>query len=105
MRKTGVLVLVLVVLGWLAGCGREQKGPSEGAGESLAASPDDGAVKQGEQSAAAGSGTASNGNPQIVFEEKDFDFGKVDAGEKVEKIYTFRNTGDGPLVIHKVRSG
>ena len=35
----------------------------------------------------------------IEFEESTFDFGTIDAGEKVSHTYKFKNTGSEPLVI------
>jgi len=106
MRKTGVLIVVLLVLAVIANCAQENSGPDEGtqavlAGSSEAASVEQ--VKDGTKESQAGSTEA--GKPRIAFAQKDFDFGKVETGETVEHIYKFRNTGDGPLVIHKVRSG
>ena len=43
--------------------------------------------------------------PRIEFDRVKFDFGEVDAGEKVEHIFTFKNKGDAPLIIEKVKSG
>ena len=39
----------------------------------------------------------------IEFEETEFDFGTVDAGEKVTHIYRFTNTGDEPLIISNAK--
>ncbi|MFK7770805.1 MAG: DUF1573 domain-containing protein [Saprospiraceae bacterium] len=35
----------------------------------------------------------------IEFEEKEFDFGTIDEGEKVSHTYKFTNTGSEPLII------
>lgn len=35
----------------------------------------------------------------MEFEESTFDFGTIDAGEKVSHVYKFTNTGENPLVI------
>lgn len=42
--------------------------------------------------------------PQLVVDGLDFDFGQVYQGEQVNHVYTFRNVGDAPLHIDKVRS-
>ncbi|MFK8104868.1 MAG: DUF1573 domain-containing protein [Saprospiraceae bacterium] len=39
----------------------------------------------------------------MSFEETEFDFGTVDAGEKVTHIYKFKNTGDEPLIISNAK--
>ncbi len=42
--------------------------------------------------------------PSIVVESADFNFGKVYAGMKVEHTFRFKNAGDAPLLIDRVRS-
>jgi hypothetical protein len=42
--------------------------------------------------------------PKLDVPETDFYFGSVYQGEKVEHAFTFRNTGDEPLLIEKVKS-
>lgn len=37
--------------------------------------------------------------PVITFEEKEFDFGTINAGEVVKHTFRFINTGKSPLVI------
>lgn len=37
--------------------------------------------------------------PVMTFEEKEFDFGTIKEGDKVEHIFTFKNTGASDLVI------
>jgi len=106
MRKTGVLILVLLVLAVMASCAKENSGPAEATQEVLAGSSEATTVEQGtdgtEESQA---GSTEAGKPRVAFAKKDFDFGKVETGESIEHNYKFRNTGDGTLVIHKVRSG
>ena len=105
MRKTGVLILVLLVLGVAANCTKENTGSEEVGQEVLARSSEAGAVEQREGSAEEPqAGSTEAGKPKIAFDQKDFDFGKVETGEKIEHVYKFRNTGDGTLVVHKVRS-
>jgi hypothetical protein len=106
MRKTGVLILLLLVLGFTANCAREDEGPAEATQEVVASSSDAAAVQQNTEGAEESqAGSAESGKPRIAFDEKDFDFGKVETGEQIEHVYKFRNTGDGTLVVHKVRSG
>jgi hypothetical protein len=40
--------------------------------------------------------------PVIQFQEKEKDFGSITQGDKVEHVFTFTNTGDGPLKIQNV---
>ena len=42
--------------------------------------------------------------PVITFTEKEFDFGTIDQGTKVEHVFKFKNTGDAPLVIVDAKS-
>ena len=42
--------------------------------------------------------------PDIQFEEKIYNFGRVDEGSKVTHIYKFKNVGQGDLHIEKIRS-
>lgn len=39
----------------------------------------------------------------MVFQETEFNFGKVKAGEKVQHEYTFKNTGKEPLIISNAK--
>ena len=41
---------------------------------------------------------------KIVFEESSFNFGTVDAGDKVEHVFKFKNTGKVNLLITKAKS-
>jgi hypothetical protein len=43
--------------------------------------------------------------PKIKFEQTNFDFGKVIQGKSVTHIFKFKNIGDDPLKIDKVRAG
>jgi len=43
--------------------------------------------------------------PKIKFEQTSFDFGNVVQGKSITHIYKFKNTGDVPLTINKVRAG
>jgi len=42
--------------------------------------------------------------PEISFAEKEFDFGTIEQGTKVEHVFKFTNTGDAPLVIVNAKS-
>ncbi|MFY0598302.1 MAG: DUF1573 domain-containing protein [Cyclobacteriaceae bacterium] len=37
--------------------------------------------------------------PAFEFPEESHDFGTINEGDKVEKIFTFKNVGDAPLII------
>jgi outer membrane biosynthesis protein TonB len=51
------------------------------------------------QAAAAPAGPTTT----ITFDESEYNFGTVDAGEVVEHTYTFTNTGSEPLVISNAK--
>ena len=40
--------------------------------------------------------------PVIEFQVKEKDFGTITQGEKVEHVFSFKNTGDSPLKIQNV---
>jgi hypothetical protein len=106
MRRTGVLILVLFVLAVTANCTQENNGPAETIQEVLSGSSEAASMKQAtEGTGESQAGSMESGKPRIAFAQKDFDFGEVETGEKIEHVYEFRNTGDGTLLIHKVRSG
>ncbi len=105
MRRRGVHVFVVMTLAFFVGC--EQEGAvqertvkdSEG-GPFVKSASRDVPSESGEQSA----GKDQTKKPGIVFDQTSFDFGEVDAGEKVEHIFKFKNVGDALLKIVKVRS-
>ena len=106
MRKKGDLILILFMLLAVAGCSGEDKGPVEATQEVLASASGEAAPKQGPaESQNVQPKAQETGKPKIVFDQKDFDFGEVEAGQKIEHGFTFRNEGEGTLTIHKVRSG
>ncbi len=47
---------------------------------------------------------ATAAGPQLVADQPDFQFGQVFQGERVEHTFHFRNVGDAPLNISRVRS-
>ncbi|MGM0579237.1 MAG: DUF1573 domain-containing protein [Bacteroidota bacterium] len=42
--------------------------------------------------------------PKMEFPEKTHDFGKIKEGDVVTKVFTFKNTGEAPLVISDAKS-
>ena len=106
MHKKGHLVLILLLLLVIAGCKGEEKGPGQATQEVLARASGENASNQGAaDSQDVKAETPEAEKPKIVFDQKDFDFGEVEAGQKVEHVFPFRNKGQGTLTIHKVRSG
>lgn len=81
--RTGMVVLIgALVLGWAAAsAGAQQTGPPVGAGEDAA------------------------GQPRIEFGTSEHDFGHAEAGKDLKTTFGFKNTGEGVLVIEKVKGG
>ncbi len=46
--------------------------------------------------------TTEKDGPVITFETRTHDFGDIAQGDKVEKVFTFTNTGNQPLIITNV---
>lgn len=44
-----------------------------------------------------------NQQPNIQFEEKQYDFGTIKQHKKITHVYNFKNIGDAPLLISKVK--
>lgn len=42
--------------------------------------------------------------PVMSFEEEVYDFGTITAGESVEHEFTFKNTGEAPLVVSNAKA-
>lgn len=42
--------------------------------------------------------------PKIEFNEESWDFGKLKEGEVLTHVFVFKNVGDSPLIINKVRT-
>lgn len=40
---------------------------------------------------------------EITFTETEFDFGTVNEGEKISHVFTFKNTGDVPLILSSAK--
>jgi len=106
MRRAGITVVLVLAVMVFATCTRESGGTAAAEQQG-----DAGPILQagGEKAAVAGEAERPAVNeaaaqPAITFESTEFDFGEVDQGEDVEHIFTFRNTGNGELIIENVRS-
>ncbi|MFG6687670.1 DUF1573 domain-containing protein [Mariniflexile sp. HNIBRBA6329] len=42
--------------------------------------------------------------PVLVFEETEHDFGEIEKNQAVETVFTYKNTGNAPLVITEIKS-
>jgi hypothetical protein len=47
--------------------------------------------------------TAQTPGPVITWEKSTHDFGDIVQGDKVEKVFKFKNTGNAPLIITNVQ--
>jgi hypothetical protein len=52
----------------------------------------------------AGTKTASQNGPKITFQETEYSFGDIQQGQKVEHIFTFKNSGTEPLILSNVKT-
>ncbi len=48
--------------------------------------------------------SASAAGPHLTVGQKEFRFGEIFAGEKVDHLFKLRNSGDAPLVVERVKS-
>lgn len=102
--RLGPFVLgLLLVVPWAA-CESTDTGPkAKSTAPAVHAAPNPVTVQAPDGKTEAQTQTAKTGAPRIQFDAAAFDFGEVEAGEKVEHIFTFRNVGDAALHINKVR--
>lgn len=54
--------------------------------------------------AAAVRDASANKFPVIEFDKKDHDFGEIASGTPVETVFSYKNTGNAPLVITDIKS-
>ena len=47
---------------------------------------------------------ADDRQAKLTFTDREHDFGEVEEGEVVERIFTFKNTGDYPLMLQDIRT-
>lgn len=52
----------------------------------------------------AGAESASQNGPKITFQETEYNFGDIKQGEKVEHVFTFKNSGTEPLILSNVKT-
>ncbi|HHS95279.1 MAG TPA: DUF1573 domain-containing protein, partial [Phaeodactylibacter sp.] len=94
-----------MVAGIFFACG-EDKAVKEEARASLTTTAPDNKVKPsdaGTPKAADVAAAPAGPTTTITFEESEFDFGTIKAGEKATHIYKFKNTGNEPLIISNAK--
>ncbi|WP_291726445.1 DUF1573 domain-containing protein [Bernardetia sp.] len=47
---------------------------------------------------------ADDRQAKLTFTDREHDFGEVEEGEVVERVFTFKNTGDYPLMLQDIRT-
>ena len=68
---------------------------------------EDNAAKKIEESnlvAAAARDAVASKFPILVFDKKEHDFGEIEAKTAVETVFSYKNTGEAPLVITDIKS-
>ena len=104
----GAVVLLLVGLNFagvfngLTGSGEEDKDAARNSLVTGETSVTPQITKDG-QTAPAQPAEPTGPTTTVEFEEIEFDFGVVDAGEKVKHVYQFKNTGSEPLIISNAK--
>ncbi len=105
MKQIKVALLALLAVGFLASCNNNKTAAQQEAAQSLqnpnAVQP---ANPNAEAQPAAQQATVPTGpTTTMAFSETEFDFGTVQDGEKVSHTYTFKNTGEEPLILSNAK--
>jgi len=99
--------LAVLAVAFLASCASDDTDVREKARQSIAPSstvtPDAPATQTADNATAAQPAAPAGPTTEMTFEETTFDFGTVDAGEKVRHVYSFTNSGNEPLLISNAR--
>lgn len=103
LKKFTLGLLTVLTVAFLVSCGGENADRAEASANITTPAAD--ATTPAAQPAAQPATPAAPVGPTTVmsFGETEFDFGKVDAGEKVEHTYTFTNAGSEPLIISNAK--
>ena len=98
--KIGFLFLIIILIS----CGPER---ADQAQKGIQEIPADGSIRNSDlikiPATASGSPDLTNLS-KIEFEETTFDFGEAQEGDIIKHTFTFKNTGDHPLVVTSARS-
>jgi len=89
-----VIVFGLCAAGCNEGTVRDASGTSGAAAANLPAGEQQAPMKNNDGKA-----------PRLVFKELSHDFGKQTSGPDLTHSFTFKNEGDGTLIIEKVKAG
>lgn len=101
--KFGFLVVFAVAM--MASCASGEGEADDAARQSVAPTTAATPAAPGTPATNAAAAPAAPAGPttSVSFAESTFDFGKVDAGEKVTHTYSFENTGSEPLIISNAK--
>ena len=100
MLKSFRLGLVaLAAVGTLASCNNDNADDVRDAARDAVETTTDAAVTGADAATAEAPAVPTGPLTEISFTESEFDFGTVAEGERVKHVYTFKNTGDEPLVL------
>ncbi|XCF05256.1 DUF1573 domain-containing protein [Tamlana crocina] len=61
-------------------------------------------IEESNVAAAAERDAVASKLPVIEFDKKEHDFGEIEAKTAVETVFSYKNTGDAPLVITDIKS-
>ena len=61
-------------------------------------------INEGNVEAAAARDAVASKFPVLKFDKKEHDFGEIEAKTPVETVFTYKNTGEAPLVITNIKS-
>ncbi|MEZ5043773.1 MAG: DUF1573 domain-containing protein [Saprospiraceae bacterium] len=97
LKQLKVGILAIMVLGFLASCQNANQGVREAARENVSSAVQP--ATSTAQGADAVPAVPAGPTTVMTFAETTFDFGTVEDGEKVAHTYTFKNTGNEPLIL------
>ena len=95
MIRYFVIILLVFVAGCVGSSEKKEKEAANGRGvdASLITNP---VTLEGERDKAS--------LPEMIFDNNEHDFGQANEGDTLRHIFTFKNTGKGPLVISSAES-
>lgn len=108
LKQLKVSVLALLAVAFLASCANDsdvREKARQSVTPSTTVTPEDGLAASMDDDATIGVQPMEPAGPttSMTFKETTFDFGSVDAGEKVRHVYKFTNSGKEPLLISNAR--
>jgi len=99
-------LIIVLMAAFAVSCANDKVADAAADGKAAITAATDAAAKTvGATSAPSTAQPAAPTGPTTVmsFDATEFDFGTVDEGEKVSHSYTFKNTGDEPLILSNAK--